>query len=263
MPNEVDLPVIAPGEALEAPSRRAPGPSKLAPINPVEPLTERPKRLHRGARTISRGYTGPWESGIDVSAALSERATLFVHLLCSMHEQRGHGFDQGKKGLALIVSGQTFRLRIRETLEGRMVVTFQPDRFSMTPAFRCSDRRGFKAEEYIADAIAAIEQKATWIIERSRELAEQSAGYAREEVRRSRRKRLHEFIRRTADALDQERKMERLLVRLKLLADPTGSTGVDRLARELHEIVEGSLRAFTRDALDAEIARLELFRDDE
>lgn len=264
-PDSIDLPAIAPDEVLATPPRRPPGPSKLAPTNPVTPLTKRPPRLHRGAKIIQRGYTKPRESGIDVRDALSERATLFVHLLCTTLDQQGHGVELDEKGLALVVAGQKFRLRIFEAPEmnGRMIATLQPDRFSSAPMFRCSDRRGFKAEEYIADAIVALEQKAAWITRRSVELAEQSAIASREQARRSRKRRRFEFVQETAEALDRLRKLENLSARLQLVAGPTGASGVDRLARELRSMIDEAMLALTYDALDAEIARLQLFADDD
>ncbi len=135
---------------------------------------------------------------------------------------------------------------------------------------RWRDRPSRKLETYLGDAMVALVTASALVKHRRLEDAERARVRAEEEERRhsevARRERAgkrREFLVRKADEYAEFQRMAALARVIETRAASSAHEPLDRIARELALLIDDMRRRFERAALNDEIARLELFGDDD
>lgn len=132
------------------------------------------------------------------------------------------------------------------------------------------DRRNKTLEDYLDQAMAALATGAVAIrhrhaeeAERKRREQERFERRRREQAKRERAQKRSEFLLEKADVYQRYGKLSALAEFLERDADAGSDEPVDHLVRELREKVDGMRRGLERDSLREEIARLQLYADDD
>lgn len=144
------------------------------------------------------------------------------------------------------------------------------DRWQPISAGRWGDRTSKRVEEYFSDAVVALTATAA-LIKHQRALAEEAARRAaeaaeqrrREAARRERADKRHQYLTRKAEEHQHYLCLTALLEQLETQAQADGRSGFDRITRELRDEVEAIRQSFGRTDIEAEIATLGLYGDDD
>ncbi len=135
---------------------------------------------------------------------------------------------------------------------------------------RWYDRKNKSGDEYLRELIVALAPAAALVKHRRAE-AEERARLQFEEAERRRQQQTRqervakrrEYLFKKADSYAQHRKLVMLAEFLAPKANPDGAAPFDQIARTLASLVEAEGHQFEVDELNAEIARLGLFTDDD
>ncbi|HZS85507.1 MAG TPA: hypothetical protein VFA50_21740 [Stellaceae bacterium] len=133
---------------------------------------------------------------------------------------------------------------------------------------RWYDRKSKKLEDCLGDAFVALVAAAAQVKHRRAEEAEKARLAAieqecrrRAEAMRERAKKRRDFLDKMADQYAALSKLRALAEHLESRGGGEGTEGADRLAHVLRSMVTEAGQQFEREALNAEVARVELFAD--
>jgi hypothetical protein len=132
------------------------------------------------------------------------------------------------------------------------------------------ERSTKRVEEYLNNAVVALVSTAA-LIKYKRDEAEEQARLRAEVAERRRRevakleraKKRREFLIKKASEHYELVRLAGFLDHLETQAAKDGTAGVDRITREMRVIVDGLRERLGRDALDAEIARLQFYTEED
>jgi hypothetical protein len=110
---------------------------------------------------------------------------------------------------------------------------------------------------------ALIKHKKAVVAEQARIRAEEAERRRRDEAKKLRIKQRQDYLIKKADSYVGFRSLAAFAEMIATKVTEDGNQPLDRLARDLKELISQSERQFERDELNAEISRLGLFADDD